>query len=380
MAEVLIVDDITKNIEVVSEILYQRGIDVSFALSGEQALSFFKYRRPDLVLLDVAMPGMDGFEVCRRLKADAETKDIPIIFLTAKKESDDIVRGFELGGVDYITKPFNSAELVSRVQTQLELKQNRDLVARQNEELQKLNSQKDRFFSIIAHDLKNPFSGFMGMAQLLKKKYELLTEDEVREFISILNDSAERLYKLLENLLTWSRLQLGSMTVNPTEFQMLPLLQTTVNLFMENAKEKGAELDYSCPEELTIYADQEMIYTIIRNLISNALKYIEEAGTVRIEVKKAENSPDETVLKVTDTGIGMDRETVDRLFILDRRPLKPGTSGESGTGLGLILCKEFTDHNNGSIAVDSTPGEGSVFTLRFPAQAGAVQQEEAVAE
>lgn len=370
MAEVLIVDDVPRNIEVVSEILHQRGIEVSFAVSGEQALTFFHYRRPDLVLLDIAMPGMDGFEVCRQLKANAETKDIPVIFLTAKAESSDIVHGFEIGGVDYITKPFNSAELLSRVQTQLELKQNRDLIARQNDELRRLNAQKDRFFSIIAHDLRNPFNGFIGMAKLLEQNHETLTKADMREYLSILNESAQRLYKLLENLLTWSRLQLESMTVNPREFKVLPLVKETVELFEENAREKRAELGYSCPEELTIYADKEMVYTIIRNLLSNAIKFIDDGGSVRIEAEQSSDPADETVIRVVDTGIGMDQETIDRLFILDQRTLTPGTKGESGTGLGLILCKDFAGRNNGTLEAAGTPGEGSVFTLRLPSRKG----------
>jgi len=159
---VLIVDDIPENLQVLGNVLLQKGLDVGFATNGEEALEAVKYNKPDLILLDIMMPGMSGITVCQKLKSNPETQDIPVIFLTAKTQPEDIIKGFEVGAVDYVTKPFNSGELLARVMTQLELKKSRDLIAKQNEELMELNATKDKFFSIIAHDLRGPFSGLLG--------------------------------------------------------------------------------------------------------------------------------------------------------------------------------------------------------------------------
>jgi signal transduction histidine kinase len=367
MREVLVVDDVAKNIEVVSEILYERGIEVSFALSGEEALSSLDHHLPDLILLDIAMPGMDGFELCRRIKENETTREIPVIFLTAKNDTADLVRGFELGGVDYITKPFHTAELLSRVQTQLELKRQRDMIARQNNELKELNEQKNRFFSIIAHDLKNPFTGFLGLTELMDKYYESLSEKELRDYISNLSDTSQRLYRLLENLLTWSRLQLNNISAHPLSFLLAPLFRETVELFEKTAREKKATLLRECPEDLQVYADRDMTASILRNLVSNGIKYIDQGGRVEINAVSAPGHGGEVEIRVTDTGIGMSEDTLTNLFSLKKRPVRPGTRGESGTGLGLLLTREFVLLNKGRIEASGKPGEGSVFRVCLPA-------------
>jgi signal transduction histidine kinase len=367
MREVLVVDDVAKNIEVVSEILYERGIEVSFALSGEEALSSLDHHLPDLILLDIAMPGMDGFELCRRIKENETTREIPVIFLTAKNDTADLVRGFELGGVDYITKPFHTAELLSRVQTQLELKRQWDMIARQNNELKELNEQKNRFFSIIAHDLKNPFTGFLGLTELMDKYYESLSEKELRDYISNLSDTSQRLYRLLENLLTWSRLQLNNISAHPLSFLLAPLFRETVELFEKTAREKKATLLRECPEDLHVYADRDMTASVLRNLVSNGIKYIDQGGRVEINAVSAPGHGGEVEIRVTDTGIGMSEDTLTNLFSLKKRPVRPGTRGESGTGLGLLLTREFVLLNKGRIEASGKPGEGSVFRVCLPA-------------
>ena len=158
---ILIVDDMPKNIQVLSNILYYKGYNIRIATTGSQALESIKTKAPDLILLDIQMPEMNGFEVCKILKANPDTKEIPIIFLTAVIEPEKIVQGFELGAVDYITKPFNTAELIVRVATQIEIKQSR-------EKLVELNATKDKFFSIIAHDLRNPFAGIIGLSEIIE--------------------------------------------------------------------------------------------------------------------------------------------------------------------------------------------------------------------
>ena len=191
---ILIVDDIPKNLQVLSSILSFEGYQISFASSGSQALNIIETSLPDLILLDIMMPIMDGYEVCKILKSNPRTKDIPIIFLTGKVEAEDIVHGLKIGAVDYITKPFNSAELLSRVHTHIELKLSRDAIVKYNYELEEskkqlleLNASKDKFFSIIAHDLRSPFTGFIGLSQLLSEEYDSINKEELSKIGSSMN-------------------------------------------------------------------------------------------------------------------------------------------------------------------------------------------------
>ena len=198
--KVLIVDDVTKNIQLVANFLKQAGYDINFAISGKTAIKHIKKARFDLILLDIMMPEMDGFEVCKKLKSEDETKDIPVIFLTAKTDIDSITQAFKAGGVDYITKPFNKAELLARVKTHLELQH-------QKRNLKELNATKDKFFSIIAHDLKSPLNHLLGLSEILQKELESAGSDEIIKIANLINKSAKSGRLLLENLLEWSRSQ-----------------------------------------------------------------------------------------------------------------------------------------------------------------------------
>ena len=181
--KVLIVDDIEENLQVVGSILGEKNIAILFAKNGKQAIKIAQKKLPDLILLDINMPEMNGYEACKILKKDKQTSEIPIIFLSALNEKSDVVKGFEYGGVDYVTKPFNKAELLSRVNTHLELKYSKDQVKKQNKELKELNATKDKFFSIIAHDLKNPFYAISGLLELLFKRFEKYSDEKKKQFI-----------------------------------------------------------------------------------------------------------------------------------------------------------------------------------------------------
>ncbi len=200
---ILIVDDTPANLRLLVEILAERGYEVRPVTNGKLALWAARGTTPpDLILLDIMMPDMDGYEVCRQLKADARTHDIPIIFISALHEMADKLKGFTLGGMDYITKPFQEQEVLARVKAHA-------IIRRRQQQLLALNAGKDRFLSIIAHDLKNPFSGFVSLVNLLEKSVNTWNKDHILELTALLQTSAEHLSALLENLLTWSRLQRG---------------------------------------------------------------------------------------------------------------------------------------------------------------------------
>lgn len=362
---VYIVDDVQENLQVIGNILKQNNINISVARNGEQALNGIKKKLPDLVLLDISMPGMDGYEVCKKLKEDAETAHIPVLFLTARTQTDDIVQGFKVGGVDYITKPFNSEELLSRVFTHLELKESRDLIESQNKELMNLNATKDKFFNIIAHDLRNPFNTILGFSNLLLHDLNNYPKERVYEIMLMISQSANATYKLLENLLEWGRSQSGSLSFNPVNINGKALIQENVQLLNESAASKKINLIQNADPDTVICADKDMINTVVRNLISNAIKFTPHEGQICIEAKQ---TIDATEISITDTGVGISDENIDKLFRIDKNHSTKGTNNEDGTGLGLVLCKEFIDRHDGKIWVESELGKGSRFSFLLPRQ------------
>lgn len=367
---ILIVDDIPENIQVISSILYQKGVNLAIAQNGQEALGIVAKRAPDLILLDVMMPDMDGFEVCQRIKALPELQTTPIIFLTGRIQTEDIVKGFEYGAVDYITKPFNPAELISRVFTHLDLKRSRDIIAaqnhqlaQQNQELQALNATKDKFFSIIAHDLKNPFNALLSLSALLKDELRHYAPEDIERYVKRIYESAERSYTLLENLLEWARAQTGRMPFDPQAIYLRNLVADTVRLLDSQAQNKQITVSADIPEAIVFSADMKMLAAVLRNFVSNAIKFTEPGGSVQISAQAREGW---VAITVKDTGIGIKPEVLANLFRIDVQHSAIGTAQEKGTGLGLILCKEFIERHGGQIQVQSEIGRGSQFTCLFP--------------
>jgi len=231
------------------------------------------------------------------------------------------------------------------------------------EMLKKLNADKDKFFSIIAHDIKNPFASILGFAEILKNENDTLSRKEIKEYSDHLYDASKNLYTLLENLLDWSRLHTGRIKFIPKAFQLNSLISERIPIYIDSAKKKEISLELKETENLTVFADSNMIDTIIRNLVSNALKYTPRRGIITIEIYQ-ENSF--AVLNVTDTGIGMDSAQIDKLFKIDQSCSTDGTEQERGTGLGLLLCSEMIEYNKGKIRVTSEKGKGSSFEVLIP--------------
>ncbi|MBD3305073.1 response regulator [candidate division KSB3 bacterium] len=354
-ALILLVDDNPKNLQVLGNLL-EGTYKTAVARTGAKALEFVKKRPPDLILLDIMMPGMDGFEVCAQLQAAPETREIPVIFLTAKTETEDIVKGFDLGAVDYVTKPFRKEELLARVQTHLALRHSK-------EALHQLNITKDKFFSIIAHDLRSPFTGLIGLTKFIVENIEDYSKEEIKELVGDLQLSAETVYALLENLLVWSRLQRGIIKNQPEPILLKHIAQQNIRLFTPTAAQKGITLSNRIQDDTPAYADHNSVNTVIRNLLSNALKFTHTGGTVTLS---ATPKDEQVEVAVADTGIGMNAEGRAKLFQLDQPYQRPGTAEEKGTGLGLILCKEFIERNGGTIWVESEVGQGTTFRFTLP--------------
>ena len=226
-----------------------------------------------------------------------------------------------------------------------------------------MNSTKDKFFSILAHDLKGPFSSLYSMSETLSGNYDTLEESDKRTGLQKINKMAELTYKLLENLLTWSRSQRGGMVFSPVKFNLSRLIEVNVNLHKTAAGEKGIMLRNKAEEDLYAFGDSEMIHTVMRNLISNAVKFTPGGKAVEVEVKE---QPEWFEVLVTDQGVGISEENMQKLFRIDVKYKTTGTAGETGTGLGLVLCREFVEKNGGKIWCESREGEGSTFHFTIP--------------
>lgn len=244
----------------------------------------------------------------------------------------------------------------------IELKKRNEEYQRINKELHESNATKDKFFSIIAHDLKNPFNSILGLTGILKNNSELYSPDKTKKIIEALDNSANNAYKLLENLLQWSRSQLNRIDFSPETQNLFTVVEEIISIYSSEADRKTLTVENSINTDTTIYADINMLNTIIRNLLSNAIKFTPENGKINL---KAEKMNQQTILKITDTGIGIPKNKIEILFEPGSKVSTLGTNKESGTGLGLIICKEFMTKHKGEISVDSNE-TGTSFSLSFP--------------
>jgi PAS domain S-box-containing protein len=231
------------------------------------------------------------------------------------------------------------------------------------EELQKINSNKDRFFSIIAHDLKNPFITLLGFTEALMEDYNEMTSDEHLDYISQIRETSKSSYQLLENLLQWSRSQSGRLQIEPVDFSLKEIVDEVISLKISACQTKNINLENLVSADQKVHADKDMVKTILRNLISNAIKFTETGGSIELNTSLLD---DQVCISITDTGIGISKENIANIFNIDKFHSTVGTKDEEGTGLGLILCQEFVDKNNGKIWVESKEGVGSKFKFTLP--------------
>lgn len=242
--------------------------------------------------------------------------------------------------------------------------ENQQRIEKQAEELKEANAAKDKFFSIIAHDLRGPFNGFLGLTEIMAEDSSRLTMDQIQEFSVDMRNSATNLYSLLENLLQWSKMQQGSVPFNPELKQLNPLINECIAIATEQAKNKGIEITYDISDDLKVFADSNMLQTMIRNLVSNAMKFTPKGGKIGVSAKATGDKSVEISIK--DTGIGMTSEMVNNLFRIDIKTNRKGTEGEPSSGLGLLLCKEFVEKHGGEIWVESEVEIGTTFYFTIP--------------
>jgi signal transduction histidine kinase len=367
-SRVLVVDDIPKNLQVVGAMLRSDGHELMAATSGAQALEGVRHQLPDLILLDLMMPEMDGLEVCRRLKSDPLTQAIPVIFLTASNEMEHLVRGFEAGAVDYITKPFNAPELLARVRTHLELKHAR-------ERLREMNEEKNEFMGIAAHDLRNPLGAITGYAEiileeggtLLDSSREALAKSvkEVNDCASRIQDTSRRMGEMVQNLLDANRIERGEMKLNLAPIDLAATVAAVLETQRPRAVAKQQTLHWQNEAgPAPVRADATVLTQVIENLVSNAVKYSPTGKNIFVRLRRL---PEGTRCEVQDEGPGLSAEDQKKLFGKFARLSAKPTGGEHSTGLGLSIVKKMVEAMNGKVWCESELGSGATFIVQFPA-------------
>ena len=359
--KILIVEDNFITSDEIKDRLQNLGYNkIETAFTGDEAIAKNEIFRADLILMDINLgQGMDGIEAVSQIHSRHNT---PVIYLTAYVDNNTIIRAKISEPYAYIIKPFEERELNIAIEIALYKHESEKKLAYTNKRLKESNATKDKFFSIIAHDLKNPMTHILGYSRLLMENAEKLDIEGVKKYSTTINRATEQISGLLENLLEWSRLQSNTLQHNPTNFSIRTIAIETVGANQEIAQNKGIKLFSLVTEDYYAFADRNMITTVIRNLISNAIKFTSAGGQVYIN---AMYNNDYVEITVGDTGVGIPESTLPKLFRIDQHVSTPGTASETGTGLGLILCKDFIEKNNGEIQVKSKLNEGSKFIFRL---------------
>lgn len=362
--KILIVDDVMSNVLLLKVLLTNEKFAIATASNGRQALEQVEKENPDLVLLDVMMPDMSGFEVAQRLKSNPNTADIPIIFLTALNSTADIVKGFQVGANDFISKPFNKEELIIRVTHQISLVAAKRLILSKTEELQRTIAGRDKLYSVIAHDLRSPMGSIkMVLNMLILNLPSEKIGAEMYELLTMANQTTEDVFSLLDNLLKWTKSQIGKLNVVYQDVDLVEVTDGVIEIFSMVASLKKIRIREMKPEKMMVNADIDMLKTVVRNLLSNAIKFSKENSEVLVKMEEVDGM---AVVSVQDYGCGISEEGQKKLLHTDTHFSTFGTNNEEGSGLGLLLCKDFVVKNGGKLWFTSKEGEGSIFSFSIP--------------
>jgi signal transduction histidine kinase len=349
------------NIRILGGILKAQGYTLVEADTGEKALELYAQARPDLVLLDVMMPGIDGFETCRRLKKTYGDTSAPVIFITAKSESDDVVEGLEAGGADYLPKPFKPKEVLARIRSHL---QNQLLL----EQLSKANAAKNRFLGMAAHDLRNPLASIRGIAEFLRDGTVGPLNDEQVDLVNTIHGASQSMLVMVNELLDLATIEAGELKMKFEAHNLSDLVAKSVALANMEATKKRTHITLESSGPAVLQIDPAKIKQVADNLLSNAVKYSPPGSHVTAHVQ-LDRTRGVCTFSVRDQGPGIPENERDKLFKdFGRLSVKP-TGGEKSTGLGLAICRNIVEAHKGSIVAENLPARGCEFRVTLPASA-----------
>lgn len=389
-SNILVVDDSAENLRILSSMLTEEGFAVRCARSGLMALTTLQNTRADLILLDIKMPQMSGYEVCEHLKADPATREIPVIFISALDEAVDKVRAFQVGGIDYITKPFELPEVLARIENQItisrlktQLQNQQRKLLRQNQELMRSNRELEQFAHVMSHDLKQPLQSFLFAIGLVEQCCQNNTNPKVFEYLQRLRETSGTMQKLIDALLDYARIGNEELAIEEVACDVI-LAMVLDNLQVEISQQSAVIHHDPLP---TIFADRNQMMQLFHHLITNALKFQSQDNKPEINITASllpqditeqtgafgypsfshfetldTHPPQSYLFGIHDNGIGLDAENVDLIFEVFQRL---HSDDYSGTGMGLATCKKILERHNGRIWVESEPGQGTnvYFTL-----------------
>lgn len=368
---ILIVEDEGAVLQSLFNILNRRYPLVYTAPNAQKALLIFETEEIDLVITDIRMPGMDGLTMLQKMKS--KKPDLKRIVMSAYSEAEYFIQSINLGVDGYIVKPFLKDKILDAIEKsakslQIEkiAEESKRQLAVSEKELRELNETKDKFFSIIGHDIKMPVATIASFSSLLIDDFEKTDPAEAKQIIHIIQKSSIRALDLLKNLLEWAKVQTGSIAYKPETIKVCETIEEEVDIATSHLKKKNITLLYTPNPDNYVFADRNMLRTIFRNLLSNAIKYTPEKGTIRLSGERVHQDGEFIKISIEDNGIGIPPQILPNLFTLKENYSSKGTSGEVGTGMGLLFCKEFVDMHGGSIQVESVEGEGSIFSFTLP--------------
>ena len=361
--KILIVDDVVSNVLLLKILLANEKFQVCTANNGTTCIEMARKEHPDLILLDVMMPDMNGFDTATVLKKEEGTKDIPIIFLTALNTPQDLVHGFQVGASDFLTKPFNKEELVMRVTQQISLVAAKRIIEKQNAELRATLTNRDKMYSVIAHDLRSPMASIRMVLNLVVASATPETVGpELYTLLDQANRESEEVHDLLDNLLKWTKSQTGRLSVVKQDLDLNDIIPGVVEIFEAIAYTKRIKLDLQKTDSpLMVKADNDMLKTVVRNFRSNAIKFSPEDSSIEIIMA---TEGEMAKVSVRDHGVGIAADRLENIF--HKGETTYGTGGEEGSGLGLQLCQDFARKNGGDCTVESVEGQGSTFSVFIP--------------